>query len=80
MGISTKWNAKSPVQEMGSIRGVVANVVDYHIIVSGFELQSRYYVCFRTNTLDKGMNPLIPLVIGWIASLLFCYKDNFGIK
>ena len=26
---------------------------------SKFELQSRYYVHFRTNTLGKGMNPLI---------------------
>ena len=34
-----------------SPRGVVANVQDYDITVSKFELQSRYYVHFRTNTL-----------------------------
>ena len=28
--------------------------------VSEFELQSRYYIHFQTNTLGKGMNPLIP--------------------
>ena len=29
------------------------------IVVREFELQSRYYVHFRTNTLGKGMNRLI---------------------
>ena len=28
-------------------------------VVSEFELQSRYYIHFQTNTLGKGMNPLI---------------------
>ena len=28
------------------------------IVVSEFELQSRYYVHFRTNTFGTGMNPL----------------------
>ena len=37
--------------------GIVANVLDCYIVVSEFELQSRYYVHFRTNTLQKGMNP-----------------------
>ena len=30
------------------------------IVVIKFELQSRYYVHFRINTLGKVMNPLIP--------------------
>ena len=30
----------------------------YKIVVREFELQSRYYVHFRTNTLGKNMNPL----------------------
>ena len=34
--------------------------MDYGIVVSKFEFQSRYYVHFRTNTLGKGMNPLYP--------------------
>ena len=32
---------------------------DCGIVAREFELQSRYYVYFRTNTLGKGMNPLI---------------------
>ena len=36
----------------GSPRDVMAKVV-----VCGIELQSRYYVHVRTNTLGKGMNP-----------------------
>ena len=42
-----------------SRRDVVANLQDCDIVVNEFELQSRYYVHFRTNTLGKGMNPLI---------------------
>ena len=33
-----------------SPRGVVANLMDYDIVVCKFELQSRYYVHFQTNT------------------------------
>ena len=38
----------------------VANVLDCNIVVSEFELQSRYYVHFRTIVLGKVMNSLIP--------------------
>ena len=38
----------------------------YDIVVSKFELQSHYYIHFRTNTLCKG-----------IKLLLFFYKDAF---
>ena len=34
------------------------------IIVSNFELKSLYYFPFRTYTLEKGMNPLIPTAVG----------------
>ena len=44
----------------GASRDVVAKVLDCDIIVNEFELQSHYYVHFRTNTVEKGMNPLIP--------------------
>ena len=37
----------------------MVNVLDCNIIVSEFELQSRYFVHFRTRTFQKGMNPLI---------------------
>ena len=42
-----------------SPRGVIANILDCE-----FELQSRYYVHFRTNTLGKGINSLIPTSMG----------------
>ena len=63
-----------------SLSGVMANVLDCDILVSEFELQSRYYVYFRINTLGKGMSPLIFPAMGKIVSLLFIYKDSFGIK
>ena len=44
---------------MGCPRGVIVKKMDCGIIVSEFVLQSRYYVHFQTNTLGKGMNPLI---------------------
>ena len=37
----------------------MAKVRDYGLGVGEFELQSRYYVHFWTNTIGKGMNPLI---------------------
>ena len=54
----------------------MVNAIDRGNFVSVFELQSRYYVAFRRNTLSKGTNPLI----GNIVQLLFFYKDSFGIK
>ena len=33
--------------------------INYELAANEFELQSRYYAHFRTNTLGKGMNPLI---------------------
>ena len=40
------------------LRGVMAKALESGIVVREFELQSRYYVHFRTNTLRKGVNPL----------------------
>ena len=64
----------------GSLHGVVANVMDCDIVVSDFDLQSCCYVHFRTNTLGKGMNSLIPNygLNNTITILLHTY--NFGIK
>ena len=42
----------------------VVKVMDCGIVVSKFELQSCYYVHFRTNTLGKGMNCLIIPAMG----------------
>ena len=43
--------------------GVMVKTLDGRILVSEFEFQSRYYVHFRTNTLGKGMNPIIILAM-----------------
>ena len=43
---------------------LVAIVLDYDIVVSEFELQSRYYHHIRTNTIGKGMNSIIPQAVG----------------
>ena len=39
---------------------VMVKALDCGIIVSGFELQSRYYVHFQANILGKGMKPPYP--------------------
>ena len=41
-------------------RDVMAKVMDCGLEVCEFELQSRFYVHFQTNTIRKGMNSLIP--------------------
>ena len=48
----------------GCPRGVMLKAMDCGIVVSEFVLQSRYYVHFQTNTLGKGMNPLILPAMG----------------
>ena len=45
-------------------RGVMVKVLDCGIIASKFKFQSYYYVNFQTNTLGKGINPLILPVMG----------------
>ena len=37
----------------------MVKAMDCEIVVSEFEIQTRYYVHFRKNTPGKGMNPLI---------------------
>ena len=51
--------------------GVMVKAWHCGIVVSELKLQGRYYIYFRANTLEKGMNPLILLATGKIASLLF---------
>ena len=46
-------------------------VLDCGIVLSEFELQSRNYFHFLTNTIRKGMNPLNLLASGQIAPLQF---------
>ena len=42
----------------------VANVLEYEIVVCEFKIQSSYIVYVQTNTIKKGMNPLIILAMG----------------
>ena len=51
-------------------RGKLDYVLDYYIVVGEFKLQLRYYVHFRTYTLRKGMNPLIPQL--WVKEYCYC--------
>ena len=40
---------------------LMVKAMDYGIVVIEFELQSRYYIHFRINTLEKGVNcPILP--------------------
>ena len=48
----------------GCPRGVMVKAMDCEIVVSEFELQSRYYVHFRANTLGKGKISLILPAMG----------------
>ena len=43
----------------GKTRGVVANVLVCIFGINGFKLQSTYYVHFRSDTLDIGMESFI---------------------
>ena len=43
---------------------LMVKAMDCGIVVSEFELQSHYYVHFLTNTLGKGMKPLILPAMG----------------
>ena len=43
----------------GCPRGVLVKPLDYRIVLSDFELQSCYYMHFRTNTLGKGIDTLV---------------------
>ena len=58
----------------------MAKAMDFGIVVREFELQSCYYVNVRTNTLVKDMNHFILPAMVEIASLLFFWKDEFGIR
>ena len=60
--ISTCIYDTSPFR--GCPRGIMVKAMDCGIVVREFELQSCYYVHFRTNTLGKGMNSLILPAMG----------------
>ena len=49
----------------------MANVLDCDIVQSEFKLQSLYYVHFLTNTVGKGMSPLLSLDLDEKVPLMF---------
>ena len=63
-GYSTSVYIPSLLCRRGCPRGVIVKAMDCEIVVSEFELQSCYYVHFRTVILRKGMNPLILPAMG----------------
>ena len=55
----------------GGHLGVMVKAIDCRIVVSKFEVQSCYYVHFRTKILWKGMFPFILFAMDKIVPLLF---------
>ena len=53
------WHVFLTILMSGGPHGFVVNVPDYDMVVNEFELQLRYNIHFRTNTLRKGMNSLV---------------------
>ena len=42
----------------------MVKAIECGIVISEFELKSHHYVHFKTNTIRKGMKPLIPITMG----------------
>ena len=59
---------------------VVVNVQECDIVLREFELESRYYIHFRTNILRKGINRLITQDVCSIVPLLFLYKVDMPLN
>ena len=62
--IESKFKLQLYANVRGCPCGAMVKAMDCGIVVSEFELQSHYYVHFPTNTLGKGMNPLILPAMG----------------
>ena len=58
----------------------MAKVLNCVLKVSKFKHQLCYCIPFEINTLGGGINPLLSPVMDYIISLMFFYKDGFGIK
>ena len=60
-----KFNLKTLINQrirhffFGSLQGVGTNILDCYTVVNKCKFQLCYGIHFRTNTLDKHMNPLI---------------------
>ena len=58
------WEQEKGIERVIQTDRDIAKVLDCGYEVIEFEHQSCYYILFQTNTLWKGMNPLIPAAIG----------------
>ena len=58
----------------------MAKVLNYDLLVNDFEFHSDYYVQFRTNTLGKRTNSLVSPIMTEIVTIVFFYKDSFGVS
>ena len=56
----------------------MVKVLNYEHEVSEFELQSYYYVHFRTNILEKSLNPLSHLQL-WVKLYIYCYSTRMAL-
>ena len=63
---------------MSTTSCVMAKVLDWSLQVNEFELHCYFH--FQTNTLEKGMNPLVHPALSYMISLIFFNKDIFSIK
>ena len=80
-----KWNEhleSSSHTLDGRLHGLGANLLSCDIVVCEFELQSRYYIHFRTNAHWKKYEPPYPPppCYGIIIPLLLFYENVFHIK
>ena len=60
-----------------SSRGVVANILDWNILLRKFKIQVFYLIQIRINTLGKEKKFPGPRTMGWIERLLFFYKPPY---
>ena len=61
-------------------RYTIAKLVDWTLEISEFEIPSRCYVQFHTDTFGKGINAFVFPAIVWIVSMILFNKDVFDIK
>ena len=60
----SSFNLRYQCDQISSFHFGGVAVLDYDTVVSKFELQSGYYIHFRSNTFGKGINPLSPPAMG----------------
>ena len=80
VGWKRSISCRSPTYLTGSLRGVVANVLDYDTVKSEFKFQEHYYIHFRNNTFGKGLKPLCISSYALNNPTISFYKGDLGIK